>query len=323
MLDPTLAAGRFGEKSLFCVAIWTGSAKESMTSRFEYLRALGCRHVTSYSALGWAHGRAEIPFHSFDLPSRLLAAGAEPLRDLAGSLADDKSRMVLTQVLRQRLLAEFSSEAPSADQYFVPGISEPGPAEVFVDGGAYTGDTLAEFVRRTHGSFQAYHAFEPDAKNLATLRATVAGLPAETRARMQVHGVGLYSSSGTIGFAADAGVSSAIAADGGGSISTLRLDDLGIPVSFLKLDIEGAEPEALKGAAKTLATHQPTAAVCVYHHPSDLWTIPGLIRQALPSHRLYLRQHGFDGWEIVLYAVRTSFTRSRGGEGVGGVSIRG
>ena len=77
----------------------------------------------------------------------------------------------------------------------------------------------------------------------------------------------------------------------------------GAACTFLKLDIEGAEQVALAGAGLTLERHQPLVAVCVYHRPEDIWTIPAFLRRALPRHRVFLRAHGCDGWELVAYFV--------------------
>ena len=74
VLRPEEAAARFGAQALFVVAIWTGTARESMVERLAWLRQLGAAHVTTYAPLVWAYGQEETPFHAFDLPSRVLAA---------------------------------------------------------------------------------------------------------------------------------------------------------------------------------------------------------------------------------------------------------
>ena len=125
VLSPAEASRRFGERSLFVVAIWTGTARESMAERLRWLRTLGCRHVTSYAPLVWAHGGEETPFHSFDLPSRVLAH-AEAIRRLTRKLDDEESLRVLESSMRQQLLAEFHERDPRADQYFPPDLLELG-----------------------------------------------------------------------------------------------------------------------------------------------------------------------------------------------------
>jgi hypothetical protein len=77
----------------------------------------------------------------------------------------------------------------------------------------------------------------------------------------------------------------------------------GDSVSFIKIDIEGAEPQALQGARGIIATQKPTLAVCVYHHFSHLWQIPLFIHDLLPDHRIFLRHHTRLEYETVCYAV--------------------
>lgn len=74
-------------------------------------------------------------------------------------------------------------------------------------------------------------------------------------------------------------------------------------VTFIKMDIEGAELKALYGAANTIKTWHPKLAVCVYHKPEDLITIPQYIKSIYPMYRLYLRSYSPSGVETVLYAV--------------------
>jgi hypothetical protein len=69
------------------------------------------------------------------------------------------------------------------------------------------------------------------------------------------------------------------------------------------MDIEGAEPEALLGAARTMARHRPIMAICAYHKCEHLWTIPQLLKAANPDYKIYLRRYAEDCWETVYYAV--------------------
>ena len=303
IISPAEAARRFPQ-ALFVVAIWTGTARETMLERLAYLQQLGCAHVTSYAALVWAHGAEEAPFHSFDLPTRTLAAAA-PLRELAARLADDASRRVLWIALRQRLRGIFDATAPAADQYFPSDILRLSEDEVVVDGGAFDGDTLADFVGRVGERFAHYHAFEPDATNRARLMARVQGLPAGVHEKITIHPIALHVESATLSFTDQGGPTSHLGNGGNTSVRGERLDTMLVAqrLSFLKLDVEGAELAALAGAKASLTQHRPQVAACVYHEPNDLWEIPQLLAALLPNSRFYLRQHGFDGWEMVVYVI--------------------
>jgi hypothetical protein len=75
------------------------------------------------------------------------------------------------------------------------------------------------------------------------------------------------------------------------------------PSSYLKMDIEGAEYDALIGAQKAITRDRPVLAVCVYHTQNDIWRIPLLIHEMVPDYRFYLRLHEGDCWQTVAYAV--------------------
>ena len=303
VLAPAEAARRFPQ-ALFVVAIWTGTARESMPERVAFLRGLGCAHVTSYAPLVWAHGAEDAPFHSFDLPTRTLAAAAL-LRELALRLADDASRRVFLAALRQRLRGIFDATAPAAAQYFPADIVRLSEDEVFVDGGAFDGDTLADFVGRVGERFAHYHAFEPDAANRVRLMGRLEGLPAAVREKITIHPLALHAESATLSFTDQGGPTSHVGTGGNTSVRGERLDAiLAVQrLSFLKLDVEGAERAALAGAKASITQHRPQVAACVYHEPNDLWEIPQRLAALLPNSRFYLRQHGFDGWETVVYVV--------------------
>ena len=93
-----------------------------------------------------------------------------------------------------------------------------------------------------------------------------------------------------------------------GKTSTLSIDDLVArvikgPVSFIKMDIEGAEVPALEGARKTIAEFGPKLAISVYHKPDDLFKIPALIKEIRNDYKFYLDYYTTVGYEIVLYGV--------------------
>ena len=137
------------------------------------------------------------------------------------------------------------------------------------------------------------------------MRQHIAGLPAQVRERITVHEVALHSHNEELGFVENGSPTSMVVRGGGRSVAGRALDSL-LPdagVTFLKLDVEGAEREALRGARTVISRGRPVAAVCVYHGPRDLWEIPRVLREYLPDHRCFLRQHQFDGYELVIYAV--------------------
>ena len=74
-------------------------------------------------------------------------------------------------------------------------------------------------------------------------------------------------------------------------------------VDFIKLDIEGAEPYALKGAAETIRKFKPKLAIAIYHSISDFVTIPEYIRSLCPEYKLYLGHYTIYDEETLIYAT--------------------
>ena len=73
-------------------------------------------------------------------------------------------------------------------------------------------------------------------------------------------------------------------------------------VTFIKMDIEGAELNALKGACKTILKNRPRLAICIYHKPEDICEIPEYLLSLVPEYRFWIRHYSSNEWETVLYA---------------------
>jgi hypothetical protein len=88
-------------------------------------------------------------------------------------------------------------------------------------------------------------------------------------------------------------------------VQCVALDDA-LPVespTYVKLDIEGAEPAALQGARRLLTRARPRLAVCVYHEPDHLWSLPLWVDALGLDYDLHLRAHRYNGFDVVLYAI--------------------
>jgi FkbM family methyltransferase len=289
---PAAAAGGQGGEALFVVTTFlpTGGG---VRSRLDELAALGCRRTTSYLTLGWRYSGL-LPHFGADLPSRILDHAGE-LERVAQLWSDDCSRETFRRQLCWRLRADFEgTPAPAPDQYFPRDILRPIPDEVFVDCGAFDGDT----VRAAPWPFARILAIEPDPANAARLRCL-------DRAGIQLHEVLLGSVAGSARFDGRGTMASSRSETGAIEIPVVTLDELtaGDRPTFIKLDVEGDELAVLQGGRNTLEACGPVVAVCAYHRPEDLWTIPLFLHDALPAHRMFLRAHAWDGFELVVYAV--------------------
>jgi FkbM family methyltransferase len=223
-------------------------------------------------------------------------------RWLEPELADDWSRKVLDAVLGFRLTLDPRLLRPvlEPDLYNPAGLIRYRDHEVYVDGGSFDGDTVRLFMARTRGRFERIYAFEPDPKTFETLRRNFAA-----DSRVEPINAGLHRRKGTLRFRDDASRGAIFAPDGQTEIDVTTIDDvLGDQrVSFIKMNIEGAEIDALHGAEAAIRRWLPRLAISAYHRPSDLWRIPKLVRELSADYDLYLRQHDGGVIETVLYAL--------------------
>lgn len=261
----------------------------------EQLKAVGFRSVMTLSQL------------HYDLPHLVSAPyldGAwESWREAPKiEWADEESQLVYAGILEYRqtrdvgVMAALKSTHP---QYF-PEFVDVG--DTVADCGAYDGDTFRSMRRVRPDAMPAYYGFEPDPTNYAKLVECSRGYPSPFVAIQ----AGVGEREVTMGFEANGGLDSTFTPNGSAQIPVDTLDRFFShhpPPTFIKMDIEGMEPAALRGASGLIKQHCPTLAICVYHEPRHLWEIPQLITQLNPHYQLTLRHYSTNMSETVMYAV--------------------
>jgi len=195
------------------------------------------------------------------------------------------------------------------DEYYPCDIIQLSANESFVDVGAYNGDTIIDFIKKTHNQFNAIFAFELDKKNFKELEATVDKLAASVKNKIKLYNFGLldeekhvyYETGGSGSESTFINVINNACACG----KTLRLNDIlkNESVTFIKMDIEGSEVKALSGAEEIIRKQKPKLAVCVYHKPEHLWEVPLYIKKIVPEYKIYIRHHTPLEYETVCYAL--------------------
>jgi len=170
--------------------------------------------------------------------------------------------------------------------------------EHLVDCGAADGDTIKEFIARWP-NWSLITAIEPDKTNYVKLRNNYGD-----NSYISLHCNAVSDFNGRVKFESTADHSSRIGGDGP-TVYVHKLDDanLRIPPTLIKMDIEGAEVEALWGARRILKEHKPVLAICAYHLADHLWQIPLLIHAIQPEYKLFLRRYRPGTWETIWYAV--------------------
>lgn len=224
-------------------------------------------------------------------------------------MADEKSKKVFTNTLNYRLSGDMSYTAEIRDDkaYFDAGIIKCGEDEVFVDAGAFNGDTIKNFIDHTDGKYREILAFEPSRQNYEALRNMVSGLNIKN---IELYNCGVWDKKDTLSFREGLTSSSRVseAEMPVGDCVTIQVDAIdnalnGRSASFIKMDVEGSEMNAIKGCEKTIRKYRPKMAVSAYHKREDLFDITLLLKEYVPDYKFYLRHYSDTLYETVLYAV--------------------
>ena len=177
------------------------------------------------------------------------------------------------------------------------------PADVVIDGGGCWGDTALYFALKAVRVF----CFECMPSNLKIIQENLALNPS-LAGKINVVQKALWSRSGEKFIFEDSGAGSRRSSDGRGvEVETQTVDDLVSTnslqrVDFIKMDIEGSEPEALKGAERTIREHRPQLAISIYHDVGHFGSIPNWIADLNLGYRFYLDHFTIHQEETVLFA---------------------
>ena len=178
VLSPAQSAQEFGEKAVFIITIYTESAPGGIEPITEKLSALGCKKVISFAPLYWKYPDMFLPHYVYDLPHKVVEA-ADTIKLVAELFDDPTSQKEYLDQIRWRLNPQFTPTTTQAAHqiYFPPDLFKLNEREVFVDCGAFNGDTVQSFIQQSKGKFKKLLAFEPDLVNYKRLNELVVSLP--------------------------------------------------------------------------------------------------------------------------------------------------
>jgi FkbM family methyltransferase len=299
VVSPAEALTRYDDEALWLITVYTNSAVIAQCS------SLGAPWVTCAE---FAAAREEVDGPSFDFgrPEALLKSAAH-IRAVADIWADPESEAEYLGQVKWRFTLDYTALKASrnpSETYFPKGIYRRRDDDVFVDCGAFTGDTIQAFLDATKGRFRLIVAVEPDAVNARSLRHRMDAWKLQGVGPMIIEECAAGSHEHKMRFATTGTAGSSLGT-GADLVRVRPLDDIldDRTPTFIKLDVEGAEKDALLGARRTIERHAPVMAVCLYHRPSDLWELPLLLRSMNPRYSLYLRRYSDECWETICYAV--------------------
>ena len=259
-------------------------------------------------------------YNVFDMRAHMMKTHLDDLIQLYTSLCDYRSKWTLLGILLNwtYLNTEMLGDVKErGEQYFDFDLIPSAKGEVLVDLGAFIGDTVKNFVQMYGTDYKKIYAYEPDRRNAEFLQ-----INAEPFHDIDIRVKGAGKEKGVLNFVSEQESSSshfaasseieegAASPDAelptGDPVEIVTLDeDITEPVTWIKMDVEGSEYDAILGSKRHITEEHPKLSVSVYHGYDDLWLLPKLIHSLNPSYRFYLRYYGGNliPTEIVLTAL--------------------
>lgn len=221
-------------------------------------------------------------------------------------LEDQKSKDVFISLLNYKISHELKYIESIADDgmYFDKDLIRFKPDWTFLDVGAYNGDTLLEFVDACEGNYGKVICLEPNEENVRALEKVIRE---KALHNVEIFPVGASDKKQILSFDTGSNIASRVSEEGTESVHCETIDTICMgnysSVDMIKMDIEGSEYYALKGAEAVIKKYHPILAVCVYHKMDDFFRLPLLIKQLYPGYKLYFRQYELSAEETVCYAI--------------------
>ena len=217
-------------------------------------------------------------------------------------LADEQSRKVFSSTLNYKLSGKISYLFDCTTQRIedIESLLAPSQEEIYLDLGAYNGDTIKELGELTDWHWRTAVAVEPDRRNCRKLRLLAEELKGRGLA-VEVQEAGIWSKEGELGFSDSGGRQSTFIGAEKRTVPVTTIDAVaGVrAVTLIKMDVEGAELQALSGGRMTLQKFAPKLFIAAYHYDVDLFRLPLLLHKLVPDYKIYLRKHPYvPAWEL-------------------------
>ncbi|MDD7429842.1 MAG: FkbM family methyltransferase [Oscillospiraceae bacterium] len=219
-------------------------------------------------------------------------------------LADDISRQTFADVINYKISGriEYLNRCTMPREEIFRELIDLKSCRTYIDMGAYNGDTVLEFAELTGGSYDKIYAVEPDSRNFRKLTKNTEGLH-----NVELYNGAAWSDNSMLTFSDKSGRQSAIDPFKTGKIKEIQGitgDSLTEHADYIKMDVEGAEHEAILGARKSLENGAALTAA-LYHRNEDMFDIPLLVHEINPRLKLYVRHQLYiPAWETNLIAMQ-------------------
>ena len=228
-------------------------------------------------------------------------------------LSDEYSKRLFKNILKYRFSNNLNilyKPQNVETQYFPEDINCIYPSLRLIDCGAYNGDTILKILD-SNMPILTYIGFEPDIQNVKLLSDN---LKDKIKIESYIYPCGVWDRTDKLRFNGGTGSSSHIDSMGDDIINVISIDEVIInkEINFIKMDIEGAEVQALSGTKELISKYEPILAISAYHKYDDLWTILETINSFNIEYKYFMRMYEYNGFGIVYYAIPEKYLRNKG-----------
>lgn len=282
-------------------------AKQSLLSQGSELVNKFCVYYQEYRDM-W--GTLDVTENRYDVITNRVKELKEHREDfiwLYDRLGDWRSKIVLCSMLYNWITFDLDyidvmKERNFADYYDLD-LVKCDDQEVVVDLGAWIGDSVEGYIN-VYGKYRKIYCYEIDASSMEEMKKNLnkySGIEYRNKA------VGSKNSMGGYAVCNPQSTINRITDDPAGEeIEIVSLDeDIREKITLIKMDIEGAEQDALTGCIRHIREEKPKLLISVYHNNEDIWKIPKMIYDMNEDYQFYLRSNGWQ-WgpaELVLFAI--------------------
>ncbi len=222
------------------------------------------------------------------------------IEKIYGKIEDEESRKLFIQYLKYRKTGDLSRlDGVLTDETGLFRKAESKTGEVYIDGGAYDGDSIRSYISALGGNTaKKIYAIEPDKNSFRKLISYINSSGYENICPINA---ALADKSGYISFSEEASRNSHITEDSENKVRAISIDEefKDEKIGFIKLDLEGGEMNALKGMSECIKRDKPTLMLAAYHKTDDIFSLAEYVLSLVPEYKLrYAKLNCYPGWDL-------------------------
>ena len=214
---------------------------------------------------------------------------------------DDMSKEIYVELICNRIAPMYSEKTFHELEIKGEYMHKLSENECMLDAGAYDGDTIIKFIKQVKGKFNKIYGFELDKINYENMNENLTSIA--NRGKIILYNYGVSNCSKKINYVVSK-TGSHVDNIGQASAEIVKIDDIlsDKVVTFIKMDIEGSELEALEGAKEVICNNSPKLTISAYHKLEHLWEVPLFIKSLNSNYKLVLRHNSPLVWDTNCYA---------------------